>query len=250
MRRVNLGALLWSILLCLTASAICYLFISGKLMLFLHPRSTTALALGTVLLLVLSGVSWRQLRSPQAYSPVGWGHALFLLPLLLALFYPPQVLSPEVLSQKGLLGVFRGHASNCDENHSPLPTLALDDPIVVDDENFLVVLQALWENTDAYLGRDLEMLGFVFTDPTLGPHDFVLARLIMTCCAADAEVAGVLCRYPTSSSLIPGQWVSVRGTLAKMPYYNVAEKAVVDMPYLQVVEVRTAEKPTQEYIYP
>lgn len=250
MRRLNLGALLWSIALSLTTGGICYLFLSGKLALFLHPRTWVALGLATGMLLILSMVSWRQLRSPRVYSPVGWAHTLFLLPLLLALTCPPQMLSPEVIGNKGLFGVLRGQAINCSEHHGPLPVLALDQPIIMDEENFLQLLEDLWCNTDAYLGRDLEMLGFVYEDPALGPHDFVVARLVMTCCAADAEVAGLLCRYSERHALTPGQWVTVRGTLAQMPYYHMAEQAVINMPYLQVREISPSEKPAQEYIYP
>lgn len=250
MRRSNPGALLWSIFLSATVMGITYLFSSGKLALFLHPRTWGALKLATVLLLVLSVVSWRDFRPSPAHKPVSLAHALFLLPLILALICPPQMLSPEVISKKGLFNVLRGHATTCTSTHAPAPVFASNQPIIINDENFLAIMETLWEDTDAYLGRELEMLGFVYEDPLLGPDDFVLARLMMTCCAADAEVAGLLCRYSERRQLTPGQWVTVRGKLAKMPYYNVAAQAVIDMPYLQVTEIIPAEKPAKEYIYP
>ncbi len=250
MRRANAGALLWSLLLGLAALSILYLFLSSKLALFIHPRMEKALALAVVMLLLLSVSTWRQVRSSETYSPISWGHILFLLPLLLALMYPPQMLTPEILSQKGLFGVLRGPVANLNEEQRPLPALAQDQTIVIDDENFISIMDALWSNTDTYVGREVEMLGFVYIDPVLGPQDFVLARLIMTCCAADAQMAGLLCRYPERNSLVPGQWITVRGTIGKLPYYNGAEKTVIEMPYLEVFQVRKVEKPPQEYIYP
>lgn len=250
MRRLNLGASLWSIILGITVIGIAYLLGSGKIAFFLHPRTWGALTLATVLLLLLCIVSWRDSYSIHTYRPVGLAHVLFLLPMLLALSCPPQMLSLEVISKKGLMGVLRGHATNCTEMHAPLAVFAPDQAIIVRDGNFLVVMEALWEHTDTYLGRELEMLGFVYEDPLLGTDDFVLARLVMTCCAADAEVAGLLCRYSERGGLTAGQWVTVRGKLAKMPFYNAALREVIDMPYLQVTEIIPSEKPAQEYIYP
>lgn len=250
LRRLSLGAMLWNIFLSLTVIGISYLSVSRKLALFLHPHSWWALAPATALLSLLSIVSWRGLHSRHGHKPVGWSHALFFLPLLLALSCPPQMLSPEVISKRGPFGVLPGHALNCSKTHAPLPVFAEGQPIVVNDENFLALMEALWENTDSYIGRSLQMLGFVYEDPSLGATDFVLARLIMTCCAADAEVAGLLCRSPEKCQLTPGQWVTASGTLAKMPYYNAAMREVVEMPYLQVTEIVPAEKPAQEYIYP
>lgn len=250
MRRLNLGALLWAIFLGLTAIGISYLFLSGKLSLFLHPRTWGALRLATVLVVFLCIVSLRDLRSPQGHKPVGWAPALFLLPIMLALCCPPQMLSLEVISKKGLMGVLRGHTETCTAFHTPAPVHAPDEPITIHSENFLAMMEALWENTDSYLGRKIEMLGFVYEDPLLGPDDFVLARLIMPCCAADAQVAGLLCRYHERGQLEPGQWVTVSGNLAQMPYYNVDLHQVVSMPYIEVTAIVPAQKPAQEYIYP
>lgn len=250
MRRISPGALLWSIILGAAVIGIAYLLGSGKLAFFLHPRTWGALRLATVLLLLLCVVSWRDSYNTHTHRPVSLAHVLFLLPLLLALSCPPQMLSLEIISKKGLLGVLRGHAANCTETHAPLVVFAPDQAIIVKDENFLVIMEALWEHTDSYLGYELEMLGFVYEDPLLGSDDFVLARLVMTCCAADAEVAGLLCRYSERGGLTAGQWVTVRGRIGKMPYYNAAVREVIDMPYLQVTETIPSEKPAQEYIYP
>lgn len=250
MRRINPGALLWSIILSITVVGIFHLLGSGQLAFFLHPRTWGFLRLATVFLLLLCLVSWRDSYSTHTYRPVSLAHALFLLPLLLALSCPPQMLTLEVISKKGLLGVLRGHAANCTETHAPLAVFAPDQTIIVNDENFLAVMEALWEHTDTYLGCELEMLGFVYEDPLLGPDDFVLARLVMTCCAADAEVAGLLCRYSERSGLAAGQWITVRGRIGKMPFYNAALREVIEMPYLQVTEIIPSEKPAQEYVYP
>ncbi|HBK86040.1 MAG TPA: TIGR03943 family protein [Firmicutes bacterium] len=250
MRRINVGTLLWTLFLAFSAIGISCLLRSGKLAFYLHPRTWGSLRLATILLMLLCIASWRGLRSSNGHLRLSWAHALFFLPLLLALCCPPQMLSLEVIGNKGLMGVLRGHATSSIGSHTPAPVFAPDQPIIINSENFISMMDALWEDTDTYLGREIEMLGFIYEDQQLAPDDFVLARLIMNCCAADAQVAGLLCRYRQRSQLQPGEWVTVRGTLAKMPYYNVAVREVIDMPYIEVTVIMPAEKPDNEYIYP
>jgi putative membrane protein len=249
MRGLSSGAFMWMLTLLLSAAALCYLFWSGQLAFYVHPRIRGALAVATALIALLGGVSLWDLRQRAGFR-VSWVHALFLMPLILALCCPPQMLSPEVISQKGLMGVLRGHINTCASLHGPAPVFAPEQTIIISEENFLAMMEALWEEPDQYVGREVEMRGFYYEDPTLGPDDFVLARLVMTCCAADAEVAGLLCRYPGRGQLVPGQWVLVRGRLAQMPYYNVAHHTVNNMPYIEVTSLSPSPKPAQEYIYP
>lgn len=252
MRRVNLGALLWSVFLSLTATGIIYLTRSGNLALFLHPRGWRLLILAALVLLLLSVASWQQARSAHSHTPIGWSHALFMLPLMLALCCPPQMLPTEVVIKKGLWGVLRGPAVSCTGNHDHehRAVFAPGEPITINNDNFIATMEMLWYDTDNHLGRELEMLGFVYEDPVLGPNDFVIARLIMTCCAADAEVAGLLCRYARRDQLLAGQWITVRGIIGKMPFYNAAIHEVIEMPYLQVTEIALSQQPADQYIYP
>lgn len=250
MRRLNLGALFLSIFLSLTAIGIIYLTVNGDMALFLHPRGWRLLRLAAIALLCLSLVSWRQVRSPHTNTPIGWTHVLFMLPLMLVLCCPPQMLPPEVVANKGLWGVLRRHAITCTGDHGHIAAFAPDESIIVNNDNFVATMEMLWHDTDNYLGRELEMLGFVYEAPMLGPNDFVIARLVMTCCAADAEVAGLLCRYPQRDQLLVGQWIMVRGVIEKMPFYNALVREVVDMPYLQVTEIIPSEQPADQYIYP
>ena len=249
MQRISKGAVLWTLTLGFMVLGLVYLFSSGQLGLYLHPRHWRGLAWGTLLLGVLCLVSIQHWRSQWHLS---WAHAIFLLPVILGLCWQPQMLTLEVVEQKGILFQLPSCGSGCsnsDAVHLPV-ILGSDDTIVLTSENWLSVMEALWEETGKYLGREVEMLGFVYDDPTLGTDDFVLVRLVMTCCAADAEVAGLLCRFPQRGHLQVGQWALVRGRLAQTSFYNVHTGQILAIPYIEVEELQPADKPTQEYVYP
>lgn len=247
MRKLNFAALVWTLTLLFMVVGISLLFLTGCLEYFLHPRSWGALAVSEFALILLMLASVRNWRSDHSRS-IGVGHMLFLFPLLCALLVSPGMLPRQMIVQKGIDAVFHGHSHSHGEGRRVV--LQPGERIVVTDDEFLTMIEQFWEQIDDLAGREVEINGFVYTDPTLARNDFVLARLVMTCCAADAEVAGLLCRWSGREGLQDGEWVRVVGTLGKLQYYNVHEQIVQIMPYIEVIILNRTDKPDQEYIYP
>lgn len=120
--------------------------------------------------------------------------------------------------------------------------------ITVANEDFGYWLSELYVNMEKYTGYAITMTGFVYKDPALMAKDeFVPARLMMWCCAADLAPTGLLCKYGKASELKEDAWVTVEGTLfiGKTKYDN----AEYDDIQVSVTKI-TPAKEVEGYIYP
>lgn len=99
--------------------------------------------------------------------------------------------------------------------------------------------RAQWDET--LRDRQVTLLGFVTRDPD-SAEGWVLNRLSMSCCAADAvgyqiRVEGVTAPPAESWVEVTGQWVEP----------ETADRPRPGMPVISAADVRTAEEPTQPY---
>jgi putative membrane protein len=125
------------------------------------------------------------------------------------------------------------------------PALSEDGSIHVSDEMFYPWLSEIFGSPDAYEGVPITLKGFVFRDPEImSDSEFVPARMLMYCCAADVTPCGMLCEYSKASELEVGAWVTVTGVI------HVGEYQGEKQPVILANEVSAAEKPDEEYVYP
>jgi len=117
--------------------------------------------------------------------------------------------------------------------------------LVMSDNNFYECMNEIYSNMDKYDGVQIEVVGFVFNDNEgFLDNEFVPARMMMTCCAADMVPVGFLCRYDKASELKADAWVKVTGTIGKTQFDGET------VPYIKAESVEKAEKPDVEYVYP
>ncbi|MCB8817087.1 TIGR03943 family putative permease subunit [Desulfosporosinus shakirovi] len=120
--------------------------------------------------------------------------------------------------------------------------------ITIANEDFGVWISELYGNMERYKGYTVLITGFVFKDSEmLQADEFVSARLMMSCCAADLIPAGLLCNYAKAAELKTDSWVTVEGTLfiGKHIYNNVA----YDDPQISVTKITPAEE-VKGYVTP
>ena len=116
--------------------------------------------------------------------------------------------------------------------------------ITISDAEFYTWMDVIWANPTDYDGWTLTVTGEVDkTSREMGADEFIPARLIMTCCAADLTPCGFVCKWEQADTLTPDSWVTVTGTIYQRQYSDHSE------PQLQVQSVVTAE-PVEGYIYP
>lgn len=86
----------------------------------------------------------------------------------------------------------------------PLPAAAVV-PLAMSE----FVTRSVWDSSHSLAGRTVELTGFVVHD---NGSDYV-ARLVITCCAADATPMKVALTGSWAAPLPDDQWVRVDGTL-------------------------------------
>jgi uncharacterized repeat protein (TIGR03943 family) len=64
-----------------------------------------------------------------------------------------------------------------------------------------------------YDGKTVEFTGQVLKPGKLAAGSFVLGRQVMTCCAADTQYMGLLCRYKGADSIRNEAWIRVKAEI-------------------------------------
>ena len=132
--------------------------------------------------------------------------------------------------------------TNSDEADSKLELKG--NTVVVNDEDFVGWLGEIYENMSLYKGKRIQIKGFVFKSKQLEQNEFVPARLMMTCCVADLQPVGFLCRYNGAAELKQDAWVNVTGVIKIVDYEG--QKT----PVIYADSITNADKPKDEYVYP
>lgn len=117
--------------------------------------------------------------------------------------------------------------------------------IIVRSEDFYPLVALLHSDADRYEGVPIRIEGFVFRESVeLEENQFILARLLMWCCAADVAPFGPVCEYEGASTLEEGTWVALEGTVRVGEYEGEKEPRIV------VSGIETGLEPERDYIYP
>jgi uncharacterized repeat protein (TIGR03943 family) len=178
--------------------------------------------------------------------------ALFLAPIVLSLCSTGNGLSGASLSRRGVHEIALEEATGI---RAPAPAargrpaaiVAAQPPSAKREE-----AQPPLSMADLYdyllagapaeaVGRPVDALGQYFVDERCGENQFIVTRIVVTCCLADAEVIGVRAESatPFQPDLRESQqapWIRVRGTLQRLsdrfgnPALFIAEAAVSKVP--------------------
>lgn len=119
-----------------------------------------------------------------------------------------------------------------------------DNTIIINDDSFMAWVDELFMNIGKYEGHKVEIVGSILKDGTFKQNEFIVARLLMICCAADMQPVGFLCRYDKASELEVDSWAKIKGVI-KYEEVNGEE-----MPIIELENIENVDKPENEFLYP
>ena len=194
--------------------------------------------IGAALLLVAAAVLtlWYDLRGKSGthghdHEPkVGW---LLLLPVLGLLLVAPPALGSYAAGQAGTVLTAPG-------TDSDYPALPAGDPVDVGLLDY--ASRAVFDGGRSLTGRTLRLTGFVTPGPDGQP---VLARMVMSCCAADGRPIKVALSGEVPAAVPADTWVQVVGAWSDRVDQDPVNKAQV--PYLEVRSWQEIPVPKQQY---
>jgi uncharacterized repeat protein (TIGR03943 family) len=165
--------------------------------------------------------------------------ALVALPILLGVLVPPQPLGAAALSNREVNVTLQGSAL-------PAAVRAAAEKAAT-EKNVLDwghTFAASGNPAQEFAGEHAKVTGFVFRDERFGANQFMVTRFVVSCCVADANVAGMVVTWPQAGELPADQWVEVAGTL---------QAGTLDgetLPVLAAASVTPVDMPQQPYLYP
>jgi putative membrane protein len=118
------------------------------------------------------------------------------------------------------------------------------DVIQVKEEGFIEALSAMDLFMDNFVGKKIEISGFVYREEEMKPNQFVVARFQLQCCSADASPFGVMVEFDKSQNFTKDTWINVSGTIGKTTY---AENEIMK---ISAAKIETIEAPKSPYVYP
>ncbi|MBO7941049.1 TIGR03943 family putative permease subunit [Streptomyces antibioticus] len=194
-------------------------------------------------LLVLLGAAeavaaWRgRAGDSESLSHAGHDHSgvprvawLLVLPALSLLFYAPPALGSYTASREAPKAV----AVVAEDGFDPLPAAS---PLPITLTDFTQRVQQ--DTTRAIKGRTVLMTGFV--TPAEGGDGWYLTRILLSCCAADAQSVKVRVYGPAAPEA--DTWVTVTGTWHADGTLGTSSAAVA----LDAASVRKAARPSNGY---
>lgn len=113
--------------------------------------------------------------------------------------------------------------------------LGKQEKIIVRDEQYIQTLSVVDENLDEYVGKEIQLTGFVYKDEGFLKDEIVVSRFTVTCCVADASVYGILARDEELGELEPDTWVNISGTIEKTNF-NGLQMPVIKNPVFEKVD--------------
>lgn len=118
------------------------------------------------------------------------------------------------------------------------------DRIVIKENGFMELLTAVDLFLDRYIGKKMEIAGFVYREPDMKEDQFVVSRLSMMCCSADSSPYGVLVESATAKTLQKDSWVKIVGTIGTTKYKD------IEIMRLNATSIESIQAPETPYVYP
>lgn len=100
------------------------------------------------------------------------------------------------------------------------------------------------DDLSSFNGRQADVVGFVYREPTFPADTFMVARFTVSCCVADASAIGLAVRSADSAALTADTWVRVTGVFAVGTFRGDS------IPILTANHIEVVPQPEHPYLYP
>lgn len=234
----------------LGATATIWLAATGRLTLYVHPRYTLLTVIVAVLTLLALVLTAAVGASPTVHEDhhdhvarasafrrlLIWSNGAVLICAALALL----VISPATLSSTS-----RQNRELVTSGQALAPTKAVAlvgaDPATFSVKDWAALLSQ--GGPEAVLGKQVDLSGYVLDR---GEDDvFFIARLVVSCCAVDAQPVGVPVYRPGwRDEVKTGAWITIKGSFVRNPSRDSQEAVAIGIGSLAKID-----EPDQPYVF-
>lgn len=278
-KKLNLNELIWFFIL---IGFTCYFYMiisTEKITLFVHPKMVKYVNFALYFFIILVIFQGKNVFSNKKIKSFKLGYMMFLIPLTLGFLLKSEGVSAESVINKGFSLTSQLKINTLKHKHitladgtevcehdqedayanengkaplkNSLESLApIEDRIInMTNDNFINIYEAIYGNPYNYVGRDINIKGFIYKQKGINKDQFIISRVLVSCCAADAQLTGILCNYSEEKVFNEGTWVNIEGTLGEGEYKDTKSGEVSVIPIINVNKIEKADSQDNEYIY-
>lgn len=167
---------------------------------------------------------------------LNWSLLIAAIPLLLGFLVTPRPLDASTLNVRGVSTSGLSAASG--------EKLVIEAP--ADSRNVLDWVRAFSfsEDLSEFEGEPVDLIGFVYQEPSLDESQFLVSRFTLSCCVADAFAIGIKVESEDAQDWASNQWVHLVGRISVRENEGSPEAVVIPQ---RIVEI---EPPPQPYLFP
>lgn len=249
--RLNFDSLIKSIILFGYIAFLSWLLGTHDIRFYINPRYNqfTEITVNVLLLLlVIQGLQIFYVKKEVSCSPhyIKWNWTVyipFIASLVLALSLPSSSLDAKLVSMKGLnTRIIATDKQSLVE--STILQLQQASIIQITDQNYTSILSEITLHPNNYIGKKINLIGFVYKDSSFLASQLALVRYVIFCCSADAMPYGFLCQLPEGQNYPTGTWLNIHGTVQISQYQN------KEFPLIYADSATPIDEPDHPYIYP
>lgn len=260
-----------------------YLQVSGKLNQYINTHYQYLAILSMVLSLILAIVQlylWMTGKEQEHhhedldhnhglnkwYQKAG-AYMLLTLPLLVGTVFPTVSLDASIVEAKGIsfpiskesvgdpemntqylrpdTSIYYNESDYKDIMETLLDKYEDEGTIEVTDDNYLEIMEIVYNYPSIFQGKKMRYTGFVYQVPDSNVNQVFTFRFGVIHCVADSGVFGLLTLLPEGTTVTNNEWITVEGTITTTNYAPLGST----IPSLQVDEINKVEAPANQYVY-
>ncbi|WP_321387706.1 TIGR03943 family putative permease subunit [uncultured Enterococcus sp.] len=196
-----------------------------------------------------------------------WAYLLLSLPLIVGFAFPTVSLDTTIVEAKGFqfplskestgdpdiqtqylkpdTSIFFEKSDYDRQMQELMAEYENKEVISITDDNYLEVMELIYNYPSDFLGKTVSFQGFVFHSKDDTVENSFVFRFGIIHCVADAGVFGLLTHLPEGTTLDNNDWVKLEGTITT-DYYHPFKRT---LPIMTVNTVEKIEPPENEYVY-
>lgn len=197
----------------------------------------------------------------------GSAYFLLVLPLLVGFLFPTVSLDTTIVEAKGFTFPLSKESvgdpefetqylkpdtsiyfekTDYDKQMKEILTQYVDnDTLNVTDQNYLEIMELIYNYPSEFVGKKISYKGFVFKSPEKEKTDYFVFRFGIIHCIADSGVFGLLTHLPSDVDLENNDWIELTGVI-RSEYYLPFKR---EIPVVDVTTFKKIEEPKNQYVY-
>lgn len=248
MKRFNFDEFLWFTVLILLDLWIIYLTITNKIGLYIGSSIIKYIYFTIFMISIMVVFQIKNIFTCKGNGSI----KIKLIPILLALIigvisiyklqtFKHSELSKELMENKASTmdrkSLYEHEFDDSINKNAKYDSKNNKSEIVIVDDNNPMILEDIRMNPEKYIGNKLEVHGFVCKESYLNENQFVIGRIIMTCCAADSRVVGMIGEYDKASDLKENDKIKIKGRIGSS-YIKDENNVTHTIPVIVVTELQ------------